>query len=246
MIPLCAQDSPGEECFSAEESTKAIMQASNCGPNNFTANEDCFFLNYIFAYRKEKDSTVEVLKVENSTDKPGGISWVNSDENVGPSGQKGKNFYALCQYVLPTTTTTTTTTSTTTTTTTTTTVAPTTLSQEEMEQHLTKTECPLTGKTGQQTASSPENKTSLPQIDLFLNPERKGELDELRRWVEKNEENLTFTEVGNSSVLFPPGCSVSNLPQPLPTALALHATLLPLQRQPRVTPHAQPVLLARD
>ena len=188
MIPLCAQDSAGEECFSAGESTQAIMQASKCGSNSFWANEDCFFLNYVFAYRKDKDSEVEVLKVENSTDEPSGISWENTAENVGPSGQKGKNFYALCQHVLPTTTTTTTTT----------TVAPTTLSQEEMEQHLTKTECPLTGNTGQPTDSSPENKTGLPQIDLFLNPERKGELEELKHWVEKNEENLTYTEVGSS------------------------------------------------
>ena len=188
MIPLCAQDSAGEECFSAGESTQAIMQASKCGSNSFWANEDCFFLNYVFAYRKDKDSEVEVLKVENSTDEPSGISWENTAENVGPSGQKGKNFYALCQHVLPTTTTTTTTT----------TEAPTTLSREEMEQYLTKTECPLTQNAGHATDLGSETNSGLPQIDVFLNPKRKGELDELMLWVEKNEENLTYTQVRNS------------------------------------------------
>ena len=34
--------------------------------------------------------------------------------------------------------------------------------------------------------------------NLFLNPKRKGELEELKLWVEKNEENLTYTEVRHS------------------------------------------------
>ena len=81
---------------------------------------------------------------------------------------------------------------------TTTTEAPTTLSREDMEQHLTKTECPLTQNTGHPTDSSLDAKNGLPQIDIFLNPERKKELDELKLWVEKNEENLTYTGVRHS------------------------------------------------
>ena len=184
MIPLCAQDTSGEECFSPGVAVKAVMEASNCGPTNFWKNSDCFFMNYVFAYRGDRGA--KIMKAENSTDKPDEISWKKKIENVGPSGQDGKNFYALCQYVIPTTTTTTTTT----------TEAPATLSSEEMEQYLTKTECPLTEKNiGHTTDLSSETKLGLPQIDLFLNPKRKGELEELKLWVEKNEENLTYTEV---------------------------------------------------
>ena len=209
MIPLCVQNISREECFKPEVTLKALMEASYCGPTNFWANSDCFFLNYVFAYQK-------LMKAENSTDKPDEILWQATTENLGLSGQDGKNFYALCQYVIPTTTTTTTTT----------TEAPTTLSRVEMEQYLTKTECPLTKQnTGHTTNSNSETKSSLPQIDLFLNPERKGELDELQLWVEKNEDNLTYTEVRHSQhhkrtascchwYSFP-GCPISNLPQPL-------------------------------
>ena len=208
MIPLCAQDAPGEECFLPELPVTAVMQASACGPTKFWANADCVFMNYVFAYRKDNKS--KVLKAENSTDKPDEISWQNTVENVGLSGQDGKNFYALCQYVLPTTTTTTTTT----------TETPKTLSREEMEQYLTKTECPMTQNAGHTPDSGSETKNGLPQIDLFLNPKRKGELDELMLWVEKNEENLTYTEVRCSkhlkrTVHSIPGSSLSNLPQPL-------------------------------
>ena len=247
MIPLCTKAAPHNECFSPGESVKTIMEASNCGPTKFWANADCFYMNYVFAYRK--DGNAKVLKAENSTDRPDEISWKREKhENVGLSGQDGKNFYALCQYVFPTTTTTTTTT----------TVAPRTLSREEMEQHLTKTECPLTQNTGHWTDSSSKNKKDLPQIDIFLNPERKGELDLLKLWVEKNEENLTYTEVRhaqhhsqkNSTTAscchwYPsPGCSLPNLSQRLRATVALHATLLSLHRQPGLAPHAPPMLLA--
>ena len=183
MIPLCAQDAPGDECFLQGRNLIKAMEDSNCGQTSFWKNKDCFFLNYVFAYRKDK--TPKVLKVENSTVKAGEISWQNIVGDVGFSGQNRKNFYALCQYVLPTTTTTTTTT----------TEAPTTLSRDEMEQHLTKTECPLNENTEEQNDSSSETRRGLPQIDLFLNPERKRELEELKLWVAKNEENLTYTEV---------------------------------------------------
>ena len=247
MIPLCTKAAPHDECFSPGESVRTIMEASNCGPTKFWANADCFYMNYVFAYRK--DGNAKVLKAENSTDRPDEISWKREKhENVGLSGQDGKNFYALCQYVFPTTTTTTTTT----------TVAPRTLSREEMEQHLTKTECPLTQNTGHSTDSSSKNKKDLPQIDIFLNPERKGELDLLKLWVEKNEENLTYTEVRhaqhhsqkNSTTAscchwYPsPGCSLPNLSQRLRATVALHATLLSLHRQPGLAPHAPPMLLA--
>ena len=35
----------------------------------------------------------------------------------------------------------------------------------------------------------------LPKIDLFLNPDRKKELEGIQRWVEKNEKRMTYTEV---------------------------------------------------
>ena len=35
----------------------------------------------------------------------------------------------------------------------------------------------------------------LPVIDLFLNPDRKKDLEDLQDWVEQNEERLTYTEV---------------------------------------------------
>ena len=246
MIPLCAQNIhiSRKECFKIPGvSLIALMEASYCGPTNFWKNADCFFLNYVIAYQKDK-----LLKAENSTDKTDEISWQIRNENVRLSGQDGKNFYALCQYVIPTTTTTTTTTE-----------APTTLSREEIEEYLTKTECPLTEKNiGHTTDLSSETKLGLPQIDLFLNPERKEELEELKLWVEKNEENLTYTEVRHSQQhkriahhhqlycfhwYSSPGCPISNLPQPLQAALALYASMLPIQGQPRLCAHAHPLLL---
>ena len=213
MVPLCAQEAPGEECFLPELPFKAIMQASACSSTKLWANAECFLMNYVFAYRKDKRA--KVLKAENSTENPDEISWENISENVGLSGQDGKNFYALCQYVLPTTTTTTTTT----------TETPKTLSRDEMEEYLIKTECPLTQSAGHTTDSGSETKNGhRPEIDIFLNPERTEELDELKLWVEKNEGNLTYTEVrrsqGNSIVscchrYSSPGSSLTNLPQPL-------------------------------
>ena len=35
----------------------------------------------------------------------------------------------------------------------------------------------------------------LPEIDLFLNPDRKKDLEDLQDWIEQNEERLTYTEV---------------------------------------------------
>ena len=51
---------------------------------------------------------------------------------------------------------------------------------------------------GPQADLRSETNSGLPQIDVFLNPKRKGELDELMLWVEKNEENLTYTQVRHS------------------------------------------------
>ena len=67
-----------------------------------------------------------------------------------------------------------------------------------MEKYLTKTECPLTQNVGNMADLRSETNSGLPQIDVFLNPKRKGELDELMLWVEKNEENLTYTQVRHS------------------------------------------------
>ena len=185
MIPVCALDSPSEDCFEPPNGIRPFMEDSECGSKKFWATPACLFLDYVFAYRK--DGVPKIVRPDNSTDNPDHILWQNVGRSVGLSGQKGKNFYALCQYVLPTTTTTTTTT----------TEAPTTLSSQEMEQFLTNSECPLTQTAGSQTDSSNEPKLGLPHIDLYLNPGRKGELEELKAWIERNEANLTYSEVKN-------------------------------------------------
>ena len=178
MVPFCAENSQQQECFSPGESIEKVMDASLCAPANFSVNTDCFPLDYVFAYGD--GGQAEVLKADNST---GEVVWQKTTVE-GLSGQIGKNFYALCQYLIPTTTTTTTTT----------TMAPTTLSREGVKQHLTRTECPLIQQTENHDSDS-ETQDGLPEIDLFLNPGRKGELEELELWVEKNEENMTYTEV---------------------------------------------------
>ena len=185
MIPVCALDSPSEDCFEPPNGIRPFMEDSECGSTKFWATPACFFLDYVFAYRK--DRVPKIVKADNSTDNPDHILWQNVGGSVGLSGQKGKNFYALCQYVLPTTTTTTTTT----------TEAPTTLSSQEMEQYLTNSECPLAETAGSQTDSKTETKKGLPQIDLYLNPDRQEELDDLKAWIERNEANLTYSEVKN-------------------------------------------------
>ena len=89
----------------------------------------------------------------------------------------------------------------------------------------------------------------LPVIDLFLNPDRKKELDDLQDWVEQNEEWLTYTEVmkrkriANYSRFSLAGVFLKNLPSHLRVALALDAHLHCLHGQPGLAPHAQQVLL---
>ena len=186
MVPLCAENSQQQECFSPGESIEKVMDASLCAPANFSVNPDCFPLDYVFAYGD--GGQAEVLKADNST---GEVVWRKTAVE-GLSGQIGKNFYALCQDLIPTTTTTTTTT----------TMAPTTLSREGVKQHLTRTECPLIQQTENHDSDS-ETQDGLPEIDLFLNPGRKGELEELELWVEKNEENMTYTEVRHMYIWYP-------------------------------------------
>ena len=69
------------------------MEDSECGLTKFWATPACFFLDYVFAYRK--DGVPKIVKAENSTDNPDHILWQNVGGSVGRSGQKGKNFY-LC------------------------------------------------------------------------------------------------------------------------------------------------------
>ena len=73
-------------------------------------------------------------------------------------------------------------------------MAPTTLSSETMMQHLKTTKCPL-NQSARDTGSDMNEAKGLPKIDLFLNPDRKKELEGIQRWVEKNEKRMTYTEV---------------------------------------------------
>ena len=95
----------------------------------------------------------------------------------------------------------------------------------------------------------------LPEIDLFLNPSREGELREVEKWLKEQE--ATSTKVNNTSK--PPsfsrvvptfsfsGGDNSHLPRPFPTTLALHAPLLSSSWTVipfRGGPHVETVLLA--
>ena len=189
MTPICANTFESEECFDTGNGGNAIgivMETSTCSSTKYWLNPECIVLNHVFAFRK--DGRAKASKVENSTDTPDEIKWqhIAVEVDLGVSGQVGKNFHALCQDALPTTTTTTTTT--------TATASPI-LSRKEMEEHLRHTACPLSLKAGDQSGPGSETEGGLPIIDLFLNPERNRELEELRLWVKKNEENLTYTEV---------------------------------------------------
>ena len=91
----------------------------------------------------------------------------------------------------------------------------------------------------------------LPEIDLFLNPSREGELREAEKWL--REQEATRTTVNNiflqscSNLFSFSGGDDSYLPRPFSTTLALHApllssswTILPFQGGP----HVAAVLLA--
>ena len=68
------------------------------------------------------------------------------------------------------------------------------LSNSEIAQMLSTTDCPFDQDTNNnsETVGSGED---LPLIDVFLNPDRENELEVMRQRVEKMEGNLTYTEV---------------------------------------------------
>ena len=178
MVPLCTETSSDQGCFAPEKGIEKVLEKSVCA-TWAAAKKGCFYMDYVFAYTSS--GSPEAFKSDNSSGK---IVWQKVTGDVGLSGQNGKNFYALCQYVVPTTTTTTTTT----------TMAPTTLSSETMMQHLKTTKCPL-NQSARETGSDMNEAKGLPKIDLFLNPDRKKELEGIQRWVEQNEKRMTYTEV---------------------------------------------------
>ena len=178
MVPLCTESSSDQGCFVPEEGIEKVLEKSVCATGQ-AAKKGCYYLDYVFAYKSS--GSPEAFKSDNSSGK---IVWQKVTSDVGLSRQIGKSFYALCQYVVPTTTTTTTTT----------TMAPTTLSSETMTQHLKTTKCPL-NQSAEETGSNMKEAKGLPKIDLFLNPDRKKDLKDLQDWVDQNEERLTYTEV---------------------------------------------------
>ena len=103
------------------------------------------------------------------------------------------------------------------------------LSNNEMAQMLSTNDCLLDQDTNKtETKSEGSKEDELPMIDVFLNPGREMELEEMRQRVEMMEANLTYSEVLNGSTLFTffilrksfpgsiPTCSVSFGPQHCP------------------------------
>ena len=66
----------------------------------------------------------------------------------------------------------------------------------DLEQHLQKRNCPQNYGLQAREDQVEGNSTQLPLIDLFLNPDREDELSQLQQWVEENEAESTYTEVG--------------------------------------------------
>ena len=69
------------------------------------------------------------------------------------------------------------------------------LSKNDLEKYLSKTECPKSYSQDEAVLESSEPQDELPAIDLFLNPKRKGELEQLQLLVEEKEADVTYTEV---------------------------------------------------
>ena len=173
MTPHCAESSESQECVSVGQSLPTKCPKSG--------KQDCSVVQHVLVHRR--NGPPEVWKTDEDTSS-GRIVWQNVTGEVDLSGKGHETFHALCQYLVPTTTTTTTTT----------TMAPTTLSSEMIMQHLTTTKCPL-NQSAEEPGSYMNEANGLPEIDLFLNPDRKKELEGIQRWVEQNEERLTYDEV---------------------------------------------------
>ena len=68
------------------------------------------------------------------------------------------------------------------------------LSIYDFEQYLSKTNCPQSYGKLSKKGEERQNQV-LPVIDLFLNPGREDELEQLQQWVEEND--ATYSEVWN-------------------------------------------------
>ena len=98
----------------------------------------------------------------------------------------------------------------------------------EMAQILSTNDCLLDQDTNENEATDEGSEDELPMIDVFLNPGREMELEEMLERVEMMEANLIYSEVLNGSTLFTffilrksfpesiPTCSVSFGPQHCP------------------------------
>ena len=83
-----------------------------------------------------------------------------------------------------------------------------TLGVDDLKEYLSKRSCPQDDRLQAQQDQLPGNSTQLPLIDLFLNPGREDELSQLKKWVEENEAESTYTEVGFTPIAFKSQSSV--------------------------------------
>ena len=110
----------------------------------------------------------------------------------------------------------------------------------------TPKECPETHIDTKEEKESPNSKQKPPIIDLFLNPARSKELEDMLKQSERRGASETRTKVNdNTFSLLIPGSTCSSVSQPVPLALEVNLALLPLQHLlTRVSSHAEGMLVA--
>ena len=121
------------------------------------------------------------------------------------------------------------------------------MSQEEVLNHLNKRQCPPMLNSSLSLVDG-EASPAAPMIDLFLNPARANELEEVKQWVAEKWSSRNYSSVScmkkpcSKSMTRPlclSGGSGKILPKFVSTTLALSIALLPLTNISRPTSHAQ-------
>ena len=149
---------------------------SNCAKNT-NWSQECLSMNSVF-FNSEKDASATwegqpASAVQSVKDENGRHAW-KARNNIGldfVSGQDGKLYHALCvTFYATTSTTTTTTTSSTTTPPATTATAE--MSSAEVMSELNHKECITATTTTTMVSENEGERSSVPHIDLFLNPGR--------------------------------------------------------------------------
>ena len=150
---------------------------SNCAKNT-NWSQECLSMNSVF-FNSEKDASATwegqpASAVQSVKDENGRHAW-KARNNIGldfVSGQDGKLYHALCVTFYATTTTTTTTTTTSSTTPTPATTASAEMSSAEVMSELNHKECITATTTPTIMSENEGERSSVPHIDLFLNPGR--------------------------------------------------------------------------